>query len=229
MKKTLTVGILLLAFVSGCGPSWPMQWKASDAIRQAQGLVEDNIEAAKPHSNATGRAHLGEASDAARAVTSYVGQPKVRRRPVQPANIETINEALRDAARPAPTPRDVADSLPREIEESVMPWAELGIAGLAIFAPGAAGLAMRYRKRYKQYAEAFRQTVEAVEIAKDGISADAADALLAELSKTQDRGTKKLVDDAQAKASARVAAKETKPAPKPRRAKRSAKRRRAVA
>jgi hypothetical protein len=205
MKKTLTVGILLLAFVSGCGPSWPMQWKASDAIRQAQGLVEDNIEAAKPHSNATGKVHLNEASGAARAVTSYVGQPKVRRRPIQPANIETINKALRDAARPAPTPRDVADSLPQEIEESVMPWAELGIAGLAVFAPGAAGLALRYRKRYKDYAEAFTQTVEGVEVAKDGMNAKAAEALLAELSKAQGRGTKKLVDDLQAKRARTVA------------------------
>ena len=119
--------------------------------------------------------------------------------------MQIIDKALRDAARPAPTPRDVADSLPQEIEESVMPWAELGIAGLAIFAPGAAGLALRYRKRYKQYAEAFRQTVEGVEVAKDGMNPDAIEALLAELSKAQGRGTKKLVDDVQAKRGRTVA------------------------
>ena len=234
MKKAFTVGVLVLAVVAGCGPSWPFQWKASEATKQSQGLVEDNLKEARPHADTVGKVHIDEAAGAARAVTSYVGEPKVRRKPISVHNVEAINQALRDASRPLPTARDVVRAVPREMEESVMPWAELGIGALTIFAPGAAAVAMRYRNRYRQYAEAFRQTVDGVDAAADDMDADAREALLAELSKTQDPGTKKLVDAAQAEGRARLKAKTAKKASKAgktpkRRATRSAQRRRTVA
>ena len=48
--------------LSGCSAEWPFQRKPTQAIRQAQGLVEDNIEAARPHADTAGKAHLAEAA-----------------------------------------------------------------------------------------------------------------------------------------------------------------------
>ena len=123
-------------------------------------------------------------------------------------NQGVVDQAKRDLARPAPTMRNVAAAaVPNEIEESVTPWAELGIAGLAIFAPSAAAVAMRYRKKYKQFAEG-------VEVAADDMDEDTRETLLTELSKAQDRQTKELVDEAQTEAKMVVAARKAEKAKK---------------
>lgn len=231
------VGLMLLSglavCVVGCGPSWPVQWKASEAIKQSQGLVEDNLQEARPHADNVGKVHIDEAAGASRIVTGFVGSPTTRRAPIKvhtkaevdaalaqaakgqmasPANQAAIDQARRDLAREAPTPRDVALAIPQEIEESVMPWAELGIIGLSIFAPGAAGVAMRYRKKYKQYADAFTQTVEGVDVAALEMDADARDALLQALAEAQDKAVKDRVDIAQKAVKATVDKKAAKKA-----------------
>ena len=78
-----------------------------------------------------------------------------------------------------------------------MPWAELGIIGLSIFAPTAGLTAMRFRKKYREFADAFTQTVEGVDVAANGMDANAREALLHALAEAQDKATKDRVDIAQ--------------------------------
>lgn len=204
------LGVFLgIVIIHGCGPSWPVQWKATEATKQAQGLVEDNLGLARPRADAVGKVHIDEAAGAARAVTSYVGVPAVRAKPVAVHTQEEIEKALADTAagikrpvitqaeadarRKAATPGDIARALPKEIEESVLPWADLGIALVSIFAPVAGATALVYRKKFKTALDAFEQTVEGVD------AADLSKEQKTALAIAQDRKAKALVDETQAK------------------------------
>lgn len=195
---SLLIIVLFAALFAGCGRSWPFQWQASEPIKEAQALVEDNIKAARPHASTVGKVHIDEADAAARTVTEYVGHPKTRQPTNSPAARAAIELAKRDAARPAPTMRDVADALPEEIEESVMPWVDLGIDVLGIVGFPALALGLsRVRKKSRAVMDAFEQTVEAIDKAK--LDDDGKAKLHTELAKSQDRATKKLVTKAKAK------------------------------
>ena len=191
----LCLVVIAAFFVAGCGRSWPFQWVASEQTRQAQGLVEDNIDAAEPHTTPAGKPHLKEAKWASRVVTSYVGKPEVRQVPVTGKSGAAIDQAAKDVARPAPTMRDVAQAMPTELEETVMPWLDLGILVASMFVP-TAGL-LTYRKKFKTIATAFEQTVAGVDNAK--LPKAQKDKLYTELAKAQDAKTKVLVTEAKAK------------------------------
>jgi hypothetical protein len=203
MKRSfarLTTLLCLIAIATlflGCGPSWPFQWKATEAIRQCQALAQDDINAAKRHTNALGREYLNEASAAANVVGNYVGVPKQRHEPLRTLSREALAKAERDATRPPPTPQDVAQAVPGEIEESVMPWVDFAIAALGIFAPAAAGTALVFRKKFKDVVVAFEQTVEGVDNAR--LPSAAKKTLRTELAKAQDNKTKQAVTRVKAK------------------------------
>ena len=191
----LTLVTVAALLVAGCGRSWPFQWVASEQTKQAQGLVEDNIDAAEPHTAPAGKPHLKEAKWASRVVTSYVGTPEVRQVPVTGKSAAAIDQAAKDVARPAPNARDVAQAIPTELEESVMPWLDLGILVASMFVP-TAGL-LTYRKKFQTVLGAFEQTVEGIDNAK--LSKAEKAKLRTELAKAQDAKTKVLVTKAKAK------------------------------
>ncbi|GAF94285.1 unnamed protein product [marine sediment metagenome] len=194
MRKVAAILVICAFALGGCTAKWPFQWKASENIKQAQALVEDNLGELVPHVAPAGEPHLKEAQGAARAVTTYVGQPKVRLRPIAPINVAAVAEAQADASKPPPSATNIIDA----VADEALPLADLAIQLALIFGGvGGAAAIYGYRKKGKAALDAFRDTVAGIENAKEGgLSQETIDKLENELAKAQDKATKKAVTKA---------------------------------
>ena len=193
MRRLLLLAILVVCLFSGCTAKWPFAWKATENIKQAQALVEDDLGELVPHVAAAGQPHLKEAQGAARAVTTYVGTPEVRLKPIAVVNPATLTAAQADANRTPPTLSQVGVGLADEVEEQVLPWVDLLIPLLGV---GAGAVVLKYRGLAKHYLDAFRDTVRGIQAGTAVMDDGDVETLKTELSKAQDKSTKAEVDKA---------------------------------
>jgi len=115
MKKILML-VLLCSPIVGCSGEYPIQWKASEAQKQAADLAVTDTVALTPYVADDGQSIRAEAEQAAKVTQTYVGLPAERPMPVAAYNPVMLSQAGADASRPRPTIGQVGAAVTDEIQ-----------------------------------------------------------------------------------------------------------------
>lgn len=147
MKTKLLLLCLAGLLLAGCGAQWPFKWKPTEAQRQAAGLTVDGTYALEEHVPEPAKPILRQTRKAAKITQRYVGLPSQPLAVGSPAAEPVLEQAASDAAKPPPTPTEVAAATVNEIQQAAatgLGIAELLLgAGVTILGTWGAGKAAR--------------------------------------------------------------------------------------
>ena len=207
----LVIGCVLLSagYIVGCGGGdWPIRWRPTEAQKQAGDLTVQDITDLKDFTEPAGEPLRKEALRSAEATRNYLSAPKVRPVPVAPDNDALLEKVEQNAAKPLPTPTQVAAVVTNKAQDAVDTGAGLlsqilTILGTAAGTLGLTGAASRIIAGKTKIAElkaaadsgltALTEVVRGIDAAKPVLPPDAVNALKAALGDAMSTETKNTV------------------------------------